>query len=160
MSYWVFVTSKSVWKASWIIHHLEPHMFLLLEDNLHIFRMTLTRGTSSSITNRPFVKKNQSLVSPELKEKAAMRSNFDLDQKREVEEGDDEKEALKLPFISISNALLCGNSGLLRSQMHTVLFPRKSRWFRPAFRVEIDESFLRFFSLTLVLVDSILPVDV
>ena len=87
VSCWVFVTSKSVWKASWIIHHLEPHMFLLLEDNLHIFRMTLTRGTSSSITNRPFVKKNQSLISPELKEKAAMRSNFDLDQKREVEEG-------------------------------------------------------------------------
>ena len=32
--------------------------------------------------------------------------------------------------------------------------------FYPAFRVEFDESFLRFFSLTLVLVDSILLLDV
>ena len=45
-------------------------------------------------------------------------------------------------------------------RLHTVRFYRKSRLFGPAFRIEIDESFSRFFSLTLVLVDSILLLDV
>ena len=44
--------------------------------------------------------------------------------------------------------------------MHSVLLNQKNGHFCFAFRVESDESFLRFFSLTLVLVDSILPLDV
>ena len=59
VSCWVFVTSKSVWKA--LQDHPSPSLTCSsswAEDNLHIFRqMTLTRGTSSSITNRPFGEK-------------------------------------------------------------------------------------------------------
>ena len=43
---------------------------------------------------------------------------------------------------------------------HSVGFYRKYGHFCPAFRDKIDESFLRFFSLTLVLLDSILLLEV
>ena len=43
---------------------------------------------------------------------------------------------------------------------HTVRFYPKYCHFWPTFREEIDESFLRFFSLTLVLLDSILLIEV
>ena len=91
VSCWVFVTSKSVWKA--LQDHPSPSLTCSsswAEDNLHIFRqMTLTRGTSSSITNRPFGEKESISSRPptytadKRRTKAARRTNFDSDPKTE-----------------------------------------------------------------------------
>ena len=63
---------------------------------------------------------------------------------------------IKVILITYLDNLTFETSKLL----HSVKNHQKYCHFYPTFRVEIDESFLRFFSLTLVLVDSILPLDV
>ena len=52
-----------------------------------------------------------------------------------------------------------GNKGEFEA-LHSVRFYPKYNDFCPAFRDKIDESFLRFFSQTLVLLDSIILLEV